>query len=198
MKSKRITLKAFVLCLALCLVTICLCDLVLIGDEVQVYDSLIRLHILANSDSDADQAIKLKVRDAILAAEVFGTADSVTHAEAQSLAAANRAVEVANRVLAEEGVSYRASLRYGKEAYPTRNYGDISLPAGTYRSLRIVLGAGEGQNWWCVLFPPLCQGGAAKDGLTATGLDNGAVRVFDNDKPRYKFKFRLLELLFGG
>ncbi len=198
MTKNKLTLKSVCLCLALCLVLVLFCDLVLIGDEAQVYDSLIRLHILANSNSNADQAVKLKVRDAILEAGVFEGAQSLKDAEAKSLAAAKQAVAVANRVLAEEGMPYRASLRYGVEQYPSRNYGEISLPAGSYRSLRIVLGTGEGENWWCVLFPPLCGGSAAAEGLSAAGLGDGSVRVFKNSAPRYKFKFKLLELLFGG
>lgn len=191
MKKQKLTLSAIALCLALCIVTVLLCDLVLPGTEAQVYDSLIRLHVLANSDSDEDQAIKLKVRDAILAAEVFGNAEDIGAAEAQSLAAAESALDIANAVLAAEGADYRASLTYGEESYPTRQYGDISLPAGTYKSLRIVLGAGEGQNWWCVLFPPLCMGSAE---LNASGMESGALRVFKRGNTRYKFKFKLLEM----
>lgn len=190
MKENRITFRAAVLCLALCLLTVLVCDLVLPGEEAQVYDSLIRLHILANSDSTSDQALKLKVRDAILAAEVFGNAETVEEAEAQSLAAAEKGVEIANAVLAAEGAPYRATLRYGVEDYPTRQYGDLTLPAGKYRSLRIVLGKGEGQNWWCVLFPPLCTG-------AAESLTVGGGRVFKTENTRYKFKFKILEWLFS-
>ena len=198
MTKNTISLKSVCLCLTLCLVLVLFCDLVLIGDEAKVYDSLIRLHILANSNSDLDQAVKLKVRDAILEEGVFDGAENIEAAEDKSLAAACQAVAVANRVLEAEGMPYRASLCYGTEQYPTRNYGDISLPAGTYRSLRIVLGEGEGNNWWCVLFPPLCSGSATAEGLSAAGLSDGSVRVFKNSAPRYRFKFKLLELLFGG
>lgn len=195
MKENRITLKAVTLCLALCLFTVALCDMVLPGEEVQVYDSLIRLHILANSDSAEDQAIKLKVRDAILAAEVFGSAETVAEAEVQSLAAAEKGVAVANAVLEAEGVPYRASLKYGTERYPTRQYGQLTLPAGTYRSLRIVLGEGEGQNWWCVLFPPLCTGAA--DSLTAINDGNGTASFFKTGNTRYKLKLKIFEWLFS-
>ncbi|MBQ3195052.1 MAG: stage II sporulation protein R [Clostridia bacterium] len=191
MNTKKLGLKSLTLCLVLCIAAVCFCDLVLIGKEAQVYDSLIRLHVIANSDSSPDQAVKLKVRDAILEAQIFGQAQSLKEAEMLSVSAASKAVAVANAVLEAEGMPYRASLRYGKEQYPTRNYGEIQLPAGTYRSLRIVLGEGEGKNWWCVLFPPLCNGGALS-------LDNSAARVFKTESPRYRFKFRLLELIFGG
>lgn len=194
MNKQKLTLRATCLCLALCLLTVLVCDLVLPGAESRVYDSFIRLHILANSDSAADQALKLKVRDAILAAEVFGTAKDIAAAESESLAAAKTAVDIANSVLKEAGVTYKASLVYGKERYPTRQYGDIVLPAGTYKSLRIVLGDGDGQNWWCVLFPPLCVGGAKKDTLSASGMESGALRVFETGNTRYRFKFKLLEM----
>ncbi|MBQ4648254.1 MAG: stage II sporulation protein R [Clostridia bacterium] len=195
MKKQKITLKAVALCLALCLLTLVVCDLVLIGTEGQVYDKLIRLHIIANSDSEADQAVKLKIRDEILKAELFGNAETIEAAENLSLAAAESAVELANRVLEDQGFSYRATLCYGVEHYPTREYGETTLPAGNYKSLRIVLGEGEGQNWWCVLFPPMCTGAA--DSLSIAWDGDGSHRVFKTDAKRYKFKFKLLEWLFS-
>lgn len=193
MKNNKITLRATALCLALCLAVVCLCDLVLPGGEVKVYENLIRLHILAASDSDYDQALKLKVRDAILAAGVFEAAEDADGAEAMTAEAEQAALDIANRVLYEEGAPYGARIEYGLEVYPTREYEGIRLPAGEYRSLRIVLGEGEGQNWWCVLFPPLCLG-AAGDSLTAAGLTEGQTRVFKTGKTRYRLRFKLLEL----
>ncbi len=175
-------LKKTALCFALSLALIVFCDLVLPQGESAVYDSVIRLHILANSDSDFDQETKLAVRDAILAAEVFEGEDDVS--EALSMAET-----VANAELAKRGVSYGASCVFGRESYPTRIYEGVKLPAGTYLSVRVVLGEGNGQNWWCVLFPPLCLGAAEKP-LTHSGGE-----VFTEN--RYVFRFWLLELLFS-
>ncbi len=185
--KKQITLKRLALCLSLCLLTVLFCDLFLPGEEGEVYDSLVRLHILANSDGETDQAVKLKVRDAILKAGVFEGADSLGEAVESIEQAAQQAVETANAVLAAEGVPYRASYAFGREDYPTRVYGDLRLPEGEYLSLRIALGEGEGQNWWCVLFPPLCLGSASK-----LYLKDG--QVFDAKTKRYSFRFKLLEL----
>lgn len=194
--KKAISPKKTAICLVLCIALMCFCDLVLPSGEGRIYDNVIRLHILANSDSAADQTLKLKVRDAILEAEVFSAAEDMDSALEQAEAAAKRAVEIANEVLAQEGADYGATFVFGEESYPTRSYGDISLPSGRYKSLRIVLGDGGGRNWWCVLFPPLCIGTATSDDLAATGLDENETKVFATGKTRYKLRFWLIEWLF--
>ena len=189
---KNITLKQTALCLALCLLTVVATDLLLPMGEAEVYNSVIRLHILANSDTEADQAVKLAVRDAILKANVFKNADTKAEAEADMQNAAECAVATANGYLKEKGLPYTASYRWGYEDYPTREYENVRLPAGRYLSLRIVLGEGEGENWWCVLFPPLCTGAASKS--VTNGKGDG---VFDADSKRYSIRFKLLEWLFA-
>lgn len=156
-----------------------------------MYSSVIRLHIIANSNTAADQSLKLAVRDAVLAADCFNGAESMDKAQASVTAAASKAVETANAVLAAEGVPYRATCLWGRESYPTRVYEGFRLPAGDYLSLRIVLGEGNGENWWCVLFPPLCLG-AAKD-----VLNGPSGKVFSVKTKKYSFRFKLLELFFA-
>ena len=116
-----------------------------------------RLHILANSDSQEDQAVKLKVRDAVIDAlgEMDGAQD---RAQAEAYITAHQAelIAVANQVLAENGFDYTASAEIGTFAFPEKTYNDVTFLAGDYRALRIRLGQAQGQNWWCVLFPPLC------------------------------------------
>ena len=102
----------------------------------------------------ADQAVKLQVRDAILACMEPG--DSAKEAEAFVRDHGAELLQAAEDVLRERGFSYSAQLMLGDYAFPDRIYGDTLYPAGTYRALRVVLGEGAGQNWWCVLFPPLC------------------------------------------
>ena len=116
-----------------------------------------RLHILANSDSQEDQAVKLKVRDAIIDAlgEMDGAQDR-EQAEAYITAHQTELIEVANQVLAENGFGYTARAYLGRFEFPDKTYGDVTYPAGEYDALRLVLGQGDGQNWWCVMFPPLC------------------------------------------
>jgi len=120
--------------------------------------SLIRFHVLANSDSEEDQALKRAVRDAIL------TELSPRLAQAQSLEDSRRIVQelrplmenIAAGVIRSWGKDYEVHTEYGRFAFPTKSYGSLVLPAGDYEALRVVIGRGAGSNWWCVLFPPLC------------------------------------------
>lgn len=123
-------------------------------DVIETPDGILRLHVIANSDSEADQAVKLLVRDAILACMEPG--DSAEEAEAFVRDHGAELLQAAEDVLRERGFSYSAQLMLGDYEFPDRTYGDTLYPAGTYRALRVVLGEGAGQNWWCVLFPPLC------------------------------------------
>lgn len=121
-------------------------------------EGLIRLHIIANSDSPADQAVKYKVRDAVtayLAPRLEGVASP---AAARQIVADNRSqlLAVARQTLDANGASYPASLEIGYFDFPLRTYGSLVLPPGRYEAVRILLGDAAGQNWWCVLFPPLC------------------------------------------
>ena len=196
----KIQPRRFVLFLSLCLVLTVFCDLFAFKNAEKVYDSVIRLHVLAASDSEQDQAIKLLVRDRLLEESdfLFQGAETLESAKENAPTAGEKAVEIANSVLAEQGVDYTAHFEWGTENYPTREYDGISFPVGNYYSLRLVLGDGEGQNWWCVLFPPLCTSAAtAKQGLTSVGLDTKAQKVFTSPARKYVFRFKLLELLFS-
>ncbi len=127
-------------------------------------DNVLRLHILANSDSEADQALKLRVRDALL--PLFEAAPSYEDARAVVLSHGDALLETCQAVLAAAGAPYGAQLLLGESDFPDRTYGGVPFPAGTYDALQVVLGAGAGHNWWCVLFPPLCivtRDGAAPD-----------------------------------
>lgn len=189
---KKTTLKQIALCLALCLTVITATDLFLPMGEAAVYQNVIRLHVLANSDTEADQTVKLAVRDAILKADVFKSAKTKKEAEEDIQNAAERAVRTANEYLRAEKLPYTASYQWGYESYPTREYDGVRLPAGRYLSLRIVLGSGGGANWWCVLFPPLCTGAATK-----SVTDDKSDAVFDTDNKRYRFRFKILEWFFA-
>lgn len=119
---------------------------------------LIRLHIMAHSDHPRDQALKLKVRDAIVeeTAPLFSTAATERDAERVLSRHLNQVEEIADRVLMQAGALYQSQAELGTYSFPERRYENMTLPAGRYRALRIVLGDGQGHNWWCVLFPPLC------------------------------------------
>ena len=154
-------------------------------------EGLIRLHVLAVSDDESEQQIKLAVRDSVLAylePELDGAADvnSARDIISENLDGIRSAAEEA-----AEGRPVTVTL--SREFYPTRDYSSFSLPAGSYESLRVVLGEGEGHNWWCVVFPPLCLSAAeAEDALETLGQDSAMLLTGDSDG--IVFKFRLLEL----
>lgn len=125
--------------------------------ETGTADECIRLHVIANSDSETDQAVKLKVRDAILACarERFSASDR-KEAEAELLSLGGELMSAVENTLSENGMDYGAGLYFGEFDFPDREYGEKLYPAGKYEALRVVLGDGMGHNWWCVMFPPLC------------------------------------------
>lgn len=129
------------------------------GTEAEfLAENLIRLHVVANSDSEADQALKRAVRDAVLAdvTPLFTGARTRPEAEAAIRQALERIEEVAAQVIAERGQSYGVQAEVGQYQFPARFYGELFVPAGSYSALKITIGQAQGANWWCVLFPPMC------------------------------------------
>ena len=153
--------KILIFCSALFLV-IMIIGLLPVSGEEKIYDDVIRLHVLANSDSEEDQALKLKVRDGVLEAVGELLADCPDRESAiKRLSGKDSLDEVeraARAVIASEGYEYDVSVSLGEERYPTRTYESLCFPSGTYTSLRVQIGEAEGKNWWCVLFPRLCLG----------------------------------------
>ena len=135
-------------------------------DRTSLGEDLIRLHVVANSNSDSDQAVKLQVRDAVIGQlqSVMEELPDAQTAKAYLTEHLEELEELANRVLAEMGSGDCATVTLQKEAFDTRKYDTFTLPAGVYESLRITIGDGRGRNWWCVVFPTLCAG-ATTDGF---------------------------------
>lgn len=129
-----------------------------IESQEEIAEDLIRFHVIANSDSHKDQAIKLEVRDAVLEKIVPYLQKSKSLDETRRMIQEKtpEMIHVAEEVLRKNGVHYGAQARLGQHSFPSKYYGDFSLPAGEYEAFRIVLGNGSGANWWCVMFPPLC------------------------------------------
>ena len=125
----------------------------------EIRENVVRLHILADSNSEIDQNVKLKVRDALLEKNSELLSDKVTPENATEYFknSKDELEQCANEVLKENGLNYKATITLGKEYYTTRVYEDLTFPAGVYTSIKVVLGSGEGKNWWCVMFPPLCR-----------------------------------------
>ncbi len=166
--------------------------------EAAIYDDVLRLRVIAASDSEADQAMKLRVRDAVLDAseELFGDCGNAEEAEACAIENADTLCRIAQTVVLESGGDAPVRVSVGEERYPRRDYGSWTLPAGTYRSLRITIGEGAGHNWWCVLYPGLCVRYADAGDSVMAGLTPEEYRLVTGQKTRPgRIRFRLLELL---
>ncbi len=134
--------------------------------EEQIYYSPVRMHVIANSQSAEDQSVKLKVRDAILelSGDIFGGAATGQEALNAAREHADEFEAAANEVLKENGFSYTCRAVVGRFKFPDKEYSGIVYPAGEYDAVRLILGEGGGENWWCVMYPPLCVTGRAHTG----------------------------------
>ncbi len=180
------------------------------SDNIQegLATSLIRLHVVANSDSETDQNIKYKVRDNILKYMSSQSADLESVDDAKKLIQGNmdKIEQIARDTLRSSGFSYNVRVYYGNYMFPTKVYGDIILPPGEYESLRVVLGNGTGANWWCVMFPPLCFVDASKGVVPDSSkaqlkstLSDEEFEIATSNIPGsdmdIKVKFKIVELL---
>jgi stage II sporulation protein R len=174
-----------------------------IHSEAAIYDNVLRLHVLANSDSSEDQALKLEVRDCILEETATLFKDCKSKDEAREAVESNldKIREIAEQTIREAGYEYGVSVSLGEEEYPTKNYEECCFPAGEYLSLRVMIGEAEGENWWCVLFPPLCidAAGESREVFAEVGLtDEQYSFITETDNPKYKVRFKLLEVIEGA
>lgn len=153
---------------------------------------VVRLHVIANSDTQYDQMIKLKVRDAIIAYMYPKLKNTASSEEANAVIRASRQdIEaVARRVLLLSGVAYPVQVQFGQFDFPVRSYGELVYPAGRYNAVRILLGKAEGSNWWCVLFPPLCL----IDGNYAVSAQTAVKPTVDAAASTIEFRWKLLEI----
>ena len=166
----------------------------------RIKDKVLRLHVIANSDSEEDQALKLRVRDRVLeAAQAFYPQNAtLEQARAALEGHLSQLAQAGQAQVAAEGYSYPVTASLEKCWFPTKEYEGFALPAGEYTALRVVIGAGEGQNWWCVAFPPLCLGAASEtvDQAAQAGLfGEDQVALVTQADEGYVLKFKSLELL---
>lgn len=169
-----------------------------------IRSSVVRLHILANSDSREDQQLKLMVRDRLLlnAGDIFGEADSIEIAEANVDANLRKIEEISREVIEENGSDYEVHAELTNMYFTTRVYDNITMPAGYYDALRITIGEAKGQNWWCVLYPPLClpaataQNSPNKEVGTANTHDYFTNEQSDiiEQSSEYEIKFAVVEV----
>ncbi len=168
------------------------------GSQSALAGQVVRLHVIANSDSDADQALKLQVRDAVLsaAAPLLEGATGQEQAEQALSAHLQELADIGAWVVAREGYDYPVAVSLEDCWFPTREYEDFALPAGTYRALRVVIGEGAGRNWWCVVFPPLCLASVTEtveETAALSGLSEDQIALITGDDQQYVLKFKLLE-----
>lgn len=166
----------------------------LLSDRETLEKELVRLHVVGASNSEHDQAVKLSVRDAVLEL-VEPMLEGIEDAQdaKQYIGAHLRQIECcANEALAKLGETKTATVSFMKEAFPTREYDTFSLPAGIYDSLRVVIGEGEGKNWWCVVFPKMCYGTALKQVTAGAGFSDTLTNTVTGE---YKLRFFLLDAL---
>lgn len=166
--------------------------------KTDVTKAVFRLHVIANSDSEEDQKLKLSVRDALLS--VMQSAKASTKAEAMAWAKENKAAlyHTAQRVIRAGGYAYPVSVSVGKAVFPAKRYDRVTLPGGRYDALTVTIGKGGGKNWWCVLYPPLCLSAAQADGALETlksSLTKGEYRLITGPiDGAARWEWKLLEL----
>lgn len=159
-----------------------------IGDGENNHEGIIRLHVIANSDTVADQSLKLKVRDAVI--EYMNKQEdlrSVDDTRAYLEDNLGRLEKITEGVIASEGYDYSSSAEMGIRYIPEKAYGDITFPAGNYEALNITIGSGEGENWWCVLFPPLC--------LLDEGTETSEAAAQMTEEQKLQLRWKLAEIL---
>jgi len=165
--------------------------------EYALSNGVIRLHVKANSNSDEDQVLKLKVRDRILKEmeELSQSGASIEDIRRKTAESLKNIENIAIEEIKKQGYNYDVTAKLGKSEFPTKTYGDMTLPAGTYEALVVEIGSGDGENWWCVMFPPLCFADEAYAGtspaseeILISNLGKDTYSMVKSDKIQIKFK----------
>ena len=196
---KRIFYLCFVLFLAVMVI-----GLLPVKSEAAIYDNVLRLHVIANSDTERDQELKLNVRNRILDEVALLISEAKSFEEANSILSKEENLalltNVAQEIVETEGYDYTVSVSIDKEKYPRKSYESLCFPSGRYTSLRIEIGEAVGKNWWCVLFPELCLGAATVNEQEERFIEAGFTPdqykiVTESDEPVYEIRFKILEII---
>ena len=172
--------------------------------ETSLAEGVIRLHVRANSDSNEDQTLKLKVRDRIIAecSDIFSGEDDIVCARNAVINNIEKIRSIAQSEVESQGYDYPVRVKFGKSDFPDKVYANITMPAGTYEALIVEIGSGKGQNWWCVLFPPLCFVDETCTGMSKKSenilIDNLGKETYEmiksDKKPPVKLRFKIYEV----
>ena len=166
------------------------------ADCDSIRNKVLRMHVIANSDSIQDQNLKLKVRDAVLykGKELFDGSITADEVEEKIKPHINELREAAISIVRNEGFDYDVEICVQKDYFKTRIYDNsVTLPAGYYSAVKVIIGEGKGKNWWCVMFPPMCLPGSNADASVADVLNRTEKDIVNNGK-KYKFKFKIVEI----
>lgn len=190
MKLKAIDISVF-LTLIICIIATISFE----NDCKGIREEVLRLHVIANSDEEYDQELKLKVRDAVLRSgeEVFSGSEDVISAESEIADKKDIILSSATETVRSLGYDYDVKIELARSYFPTRTYDNLTLPAGYYKAVRIIIGEGKGKNWWCIMFPPLCLPSATKkDELISDFLTKEEMDIVTSD-PDYEVRFWIVE-----
>lgn len=198
-KRERKTLRMVELALLLGAAVFLLSGIWALNTQRDLADRVVRLHVLANSDTEEDQALKLLVRDAVLerTTEILEQSEDRRSAEALLRESLPELEVLAGETVRANGYDYAVTAELKDTSFPTKEYDGFALPAGEYLALRILIGEGAGQNWWCVVFPPLCLGSVTEtveDAAAAGAFTEGQVSLITGESEGYLVKFKAIEL----
>lgn len=196
-------LKSFILLIFLLFLYIFICAHSYVSAVSEdLSNSVFRLHVIANSNSEEDQSLKLKVRDKLLNYMNNICSSCTTKEEAMQIAQDHKDEfqKVAKQTIIDSGYDYDVNINIGNYYFPTKNYGDISLPASFYDALRVEIGSAKGRNWWCVMFPSLCfidvSSGVISDESRENlqnNLDSESYNIISENTASIKLKFKIVE-----
>jgi stage II sporulation protein R len=190
MKLKAIDISVFL--------TLVFCIIATVSFEQDckgIREEVLRLHVIANSDTTADQELKLKVRDAVLKSgeAVFTGNEDIISAENKIATQKEIILRSAKETVADYGFDYDVKIELARAYFPTRVYDSVTLPAGYYRAVRVIIGEGKGKNWWCIMFPPLCLPAVTeKEDIISEYLTEKEMKIVTSE-PRYEVRFWLVE-----
>lgn len=176
--------------------------------ESALSDNVLRLHVIANSDSDFDQQLKLKVRDKILqrSDSIFSKKSDISEAKKNIKENLEEIEKIARAEVAANGRDYPVKVTFGKSDFPTKAYGNVTLPAGTYEALKVEIGEAKGKNWWCVMFPPLCFVDASSPEMSAEAMamlkdnlsEDEYALITNSENKNVEIKFKAYEIWQSG
>ncbi len=190
MKLKAIDLSVFL--------TLIICIVATVSFENSckgIREEILRLHVIANSDEDYDQELKLKVRDAVLMSgkTIFSGSEDIISAQGKISEHTEQLKNSATETINSLGYDYDVKIELKRSYFPTRVYDNITLPAGYYKAVRIIIGEGKGKNWWCIMFPPLCLPAATDNRELISEYLNEKEMDIVTSSPKYEVRFWLIE-----